>query len=185
MEKIQLFLLELIKSHGVKVILIVAIFILGEGALKWIVKRIIKVASQSDKIDEQTLRQRTKTLKHIISTGGNVAIFVIILLMVLSLFGVDIKPILAGAGILGLAVGFGAQALVKDLISGLFILMESQYNIGDQVLIGGFEGRVIKITVRSTVLQNDEGKIFYITNGSVNNIINLSQGKNQNEKEVK
>ncbi|MCG2809802.1 MAG: mechanosensitive ion channel family protein, partial [Candidatus Portnoybacteria bacterium] len=109
---------------------------------------------------------------------GNVAIYVIILLMVLSLFGLDITPILAGAGVIGLAIGFGAQSLVKDFVSGLFILIENQYDMGDRVKIGTFEGRVVKITMRSTVLRDDEGKTFYISNGLINNVINLSQDNN-------
>ncbi|MBU4031044.1 mechanosensitive ion channel family protein, partial [Patescibacteria group bacterium] len=114
----------------------------------------------------------------IIVATGNVVIYVIILLMVLSLFGLDITPILAGAGVIGLAIGFGAQSLVKDFVSGLFILIENQYDMGDRVKIGTFEGRVVKITMRSTVLRDDEGKTFYISNGLINNVINLSQDNN-------
>ena len=98
-------------------------------------------------------------------------IYVVLLLMVLSLFGVDIRPILAGAGVVGLAIGFGAQSLVKDFVSGLFILVEDQYGIGDKVKIGSNEGKVIRITMRSTVLKDDEGKNYYISNGTINNVI--------------
>jgi len=95
--------------------------------------------------------------------------------MTLSLFGVDTTPILAGAGVIGLAIGFGAQSLVKDFVSGLFILVENQYSVGDRVKIGNFEGRVIRITMRSTVLHDDEGKTFYISNGLIKDVTNLSQ----------
>jgi small conductance mechanosensitive channel len=95
--------------------------------------------------------------------------------MVLNLSGVDIRPILASAGIIGLAIGFGAQSLVKDFVSGLFILIENQYSIGDRVKIGNFEGVVIKITMRSTVLQNDEKKVYYISNGLIKDVTNMSQ----------
>jgi small conductance mechanosensitive channel len=94
------------------------------------------------------------------------------------LFGVDIRPILAGAGVIGLAIGFGAQSLVKDFVSGLFILIENQYDIGDKVKIGSSEGNVIRITMRSTVLRDEEGKTYYISNGSIKDVINMSQHKN-------
>jgi len=136
--------------------------------LKLVVRRLVRI------VDDK----RAMTLGRIIVATGNVVIYVIILLMVLSLFGLDITPILAGAGVIGLAIGFGAQSLVKDFVSGLFILIENQYDMGDRVKIGTFEGRVVKITMRSTVLRDDEGKTFYISNGLINNVINLSQDNN-------
>jgi len=84
---------------------------------------------------------------------------------------------LAGVGVIGLAIGFGAQSLVKDFVSGLFILVENQYRIGDKVKIGSSEGNVIRITMRSTVLKDEEGKIYYISNGSIKNVINMTQQK--------
>ena len=96
--------------------------------------------------------------------------------MILNLFGIDIRPILAGAGVIGLAIGFGAQSLVKDFVSGLFILVENQYGIGDKIKIGNFEGNVTRITMRSTVLKDETGKTYYIANGMIKDIINMSQG---------
>jgi small conductance mechanosensitive channel len=95
--------------------------------------------------------------------------------MVINIFGVDIRPILASAGIVGLAIGFGAQSLVKDFVSGLFILIENQYGVGDKVKIGSFEGKVIKVTMRSTVLMDHEKKVYYISNGLIKDVINMSQ----------
>lgn len=131
--------------------------------------------SNKDEKDEEALEKRVQTLGHVIISTGNVIIYVIILLMILDLSGMDIRPILAGIGVLGLAVGFGAQSLVKDFVSGLFVLIENQYGIGDHVKIGSSEGRVVKITMRSTVLQDDDGKTFYLSNGSVNNVVNFSK----------
>lgn len=133
------------------------------------------MADDGDDDHTSQKEKRAETLGHIIIATGNIVIYGIILLMVLSLFGVDIRPILAGAGVIGLAVGFGAQTLVKDFVSGLFILIENQYGIGDKVKIGSFEGKVIKITMRSTVLKDEEGKLYYMSNGSISNVTNLSQ----------
>ncbi|MCK4800131.1 mechanosensitive ion channel, partial [Candidatus Parcubacteria bacterium] len=101
--------------------------------------------------------------------------YAIILFTILSLFNIDIRPILAGAGIIGLAIGFGAQSLVKDFVSGLFILIENQYGIGDKVKIGSSEGKVTRITMRSTVLKDEEGRTYYISNGSIKDVIKMPQ----------
>lgn len=172
MENLQSFVLTLIKTHGKDVIWIVVLFFLGKGILKRVVKRLIKL---TDHTEDEKAQKRAETLGHIIIATGNVVIYIIIFLMILSLFGIDIRPILAGAGIIGLAIGFGTQSLVKDFVSGLFILIENQYGIGDRVKIGGAEGTVMKITIRSTILRDDEGKTYYFQNGSINNVINLSQ----------
>jgi moderate conductance mechanosensitive channel len=76
-----------------------------------------------------------------------------------------------------LAIGFGAQTLVKDFVSGLFILIENQYGIGDKVQIGSYTGTVSKITLRSTVLKDEEGKYYYISNGTISAVTNFSQGQ--------
>jgi small conductance mechanosensitive channel len=175
MEQIQEFIIDIIKTYGASVFWIAVLFFGGRIILKKLVKKMIKLVEDEDRGDSPDLKKRTQTLGSIIITTGNIIIYIVVLLMVLKLFGVDITPILAGVGIIGLAVGFGAQSIVKDFVSGLFILIENQYCIGDKVKIGTFEGRVKKITMRSTVLQDDEGKIFYISNGLIKDVINFSQ----------
>jgi len=171
------FALNLIRQNATDVIWIIILFFFGRVILKLIVKRLVKIVDDGDDKHISQKEKRAETLGHIVITTGNIIIYAVILLMVLSVFGVDIRPILAGAGIIGLAIGFGAQSLVKDFVSGLFILVEDQYGIGDKVKIGSFEGRVIRITMRSTVLKDDEGKLYYMSNGLINNVINLSQQK--------
>lgn len=177
MNTIQEFIINIIKQNGVDIVLIVALFFLGRMVLKMIVRRLVKMVDDGDDEHTSQKEKRAETLGHIIVTTGNIVIYVVILLMALSLFGVNIAPILAGAGVIGLAIGFGAQSLVKDFVSGLFILVENQYGIGDKVKIGSFEGRVIRITMRSTALRDDEGKTFYISNGLIKDVVNLSQQK--------
>lgn len=177
MNTIQEFIINVIKQSGVDIVLIVALFFFGRMVLKMIVKRLVKMVDDGDDEHTSQKEKRAETLGHIIVTTGNIVIYVVILLMALSLFGVNIAPILAGAGVIGLAIGFGAQSLVKDFVSGLFILVENQYGIGDKVKIGSFEGRVIRITMRSTALRDDEGKTFYISNGLIKDVVNFSQQK--------
>lgn len=175
------FLFNHIKQNSVDIIWIIILFFLGKVILKLTVKRLVRVVDDGDEAHVSQKEKRAKTLGHIIVSVGNIFIYAVILFMVLGLFGIDIRPILAGAGIIGLAIGFGAQSLVKDFVSGLFILIENQYGVGDKVKIGNFEGKVVRITMRSTVLRDDESKTYYISNGSINNVINISQQKTINK----
>ena len=156
----QEFIINIIKQNAVDITGIIVLFFLGRGLLKVIVKRLVKIVDDGDDSHVSQKEQRAKTLGNIIITTGNIVIYAVILLMTLSLFGIDIRPVLAGAGVVGLAIGFGAQSMVKDFVSGLFILVENQYGIGDKVKIGSFEGQVTRITMRSTVLKNDKGETF-------------------------
>jgi len=174
MDTIQEFIINFVKQNGTDIIWIIILFFLGRIVLKLIVRRLIRLVDDGDDKHVSRKEQRAETLGNIVVTTGNIIIYIVTLLMVLSLFGIDIRPILAGAGVIGLAIGFGAQSLVKDFVSGLFILVESQYGIGDKVKIGGFEGQVIRITMRSTVLRNDEGEIFYISNGLIKDVTKVS-----------
>ncbi len=171
----QEFIINIIKQNAVDIIWIIILFFFGKIVLKLTVKQLARTVDDGDEEHISQKEKRAETLGHIIVSIGNIAIYTIILFMVLNLFGVDIRPILAGAGVIGLAIGFGAQSLVKDFVSGLFILVENQYGIGDKVKIGSSEGNVIRITMRSTVLKDEEGKIYYISNGSIKNVINMSQ----------
>jgi len=171
------YIINIVKENATDVIGILILFFLGRELLKVMVRRLARVVDDGDDTHASQKEKRAETLGHIIITTGNVIIYAIILLMILSLFGIDIRPVLAGAGVIGLAIGFGSQSLVKDFVSGLFILLENQYGIGDKVKIGSFEGQVVKITMRSTVLKNEEGKVYYISNGGIKDVINMSQGK--------
>ena len=95
-------------------------------------------------------------------------------MMILEYCGIPIKGLLAGAGILGLAVGFGAQSLVKDIISGFFIIFEDQFSVGDYIKINPFEGEVLEIGLRTTKLKSKIGELHVIPNGSIIQVTNFS-----------
>ena len=173
----QEFIIDIIKQNMVDAIGIIALFFFGKLILRLIVRRLTQMVDDGDDNHTSQKEKRAETLGHVIMSVGNIVIYAVILFMVLSLFGVDIRPILTGAGVIGLAIGFGSQALVKDFVSGLFVLLENQYGIGDKVKIGSFEGKVIRISMRSTVLRNEEGKTYYISNGSIKDVTNMSQQK--------
>jgi len=158
-------------AYGKEALCILLLFIFGKLILRQIVKKLVETTED----DGTAVHQRAETLGKVVVSIGNTVIYTVILLMILEMFGIDIRPILAGAGIIGLAVGFGAQSLVKEFVAGLFILVEGQYGVGDKVKIGSTEGEVVRVTLRSTVLKSKEGGTIYLSNGSVNNVVNYSQ----------
>ena len=171
----QEFIINIIKQNAADIVWIIVLFFFGKLILKLIVKRLAKIVDDGDDAYTSQKEKRAETLGHIIISIGDIVIYAIILFTILSLFNIDIRPILAGAGIIGLAIGFGAQSLVKDFVSGLFILIENQYGIGDKVKIGSSEGKVTRITMRSTVLKDEEGRTYYISNGSIKDVIKMPQ----------
>src|SRR5437016_13945941 len=112
------------------------------------------------------VEQRAETLRHIVRSVVKGTLIVVVLVTIISELGFNIGPVLASAGIAGLAVGFGAQSLVKDVISGFFVLFEDQFGIGDVVKIGDFTGVVERMTLRATVLRNLEGQVYVVPNGN-------------------
>jgi small conductance mechanosensitive channel len=116
-------------------------------------------------------KQRLDTLKSLSKSIVSISVFIILFLVITYEFGFNIAPILTGAGILGLAISFGAQTLIKDLIAGFFIILEDQYNVGDEVKIGENEGRVYKITLRTTILEDKEENLTYIPNSEIKKVI--------------
>ena len=119
--------------------------------------------------------QRTRTLLSLLRSVGLVIIVVMTVFMVLGAVGVELAPLLAGAGVVGLAVSFGAQSLVKDVISGLFILFENQFGVGDVIRIEGVSGTVEKMTLRVVVLRDVHGVVHIVPNGQITKVSNLTR----------
>lgn len=123
-----------------------------------------------------TLRgKRLRTLTNIVKTSVSTFIFAIAIFMILREIGVDIAPLIASAGIVGLALGFGAQTLVKDIISGFFLLIEDQFDEGDDVEISGKRGIVERITLRTVWVTGKDGVVHIIPNGSITMVSNFSK----------
>lgn len=122
------------------------------------------------KISERRENTLVKLLENIITYS----IYFIAFVTILSILGIDIKGILAGAGILGVAVGFGSQSLVKDVIAGFFIIFEDQFSVGDEVKINSFEGKVEAIGLRTTKILNWTGELYIVPNGGISEVTNYS-----------
>jgi small-conductance mechanosensitive channel len=119
--------------------------------------------------------QQIRTLASVINSIGTFVILFTATLMVLKKLDLDVGPILASAGIVGLAIGFGAQTLVKDFINGFFVLLEDQYNIGDTVRLAGVKGTVENMTLRRTELRDDDGTVHIIPNSQVQIVSNMTR----------
>ncbi len=144
----------------------------------WLVKKygtnlIMQLLSKTIRNDlYPTKLDRTKrlnTLRSLIDTVLKTALLVIFVIMVISELGLNTAPVLASAGIIGVAIGFGAQSLIKDFTSGVFIIIENQYRVGDGIeLSNGVSGTVESISIRSTQIRNLDGTLFHVPNGQIN-----------------
>lgn len=167
--------LALIYNNGIATPLLRIAWIIFFGLLTMKIvdsalKRLQLLIPPGDVMGATRVEQRAETLRHIIHSVTKVVLFVVVALTISSEVGFNIAPLLASAGIVGLAIGFGAQSLVKDIISGFFILLEDQFGVGDVVRIGDLAGSVERMTLRVTVLRNLEGQVHVIPNGNIQNV---------------
>lgn len=132
-------------------------------------------AEKNANVDTDEAIKRINTLTNILHTIVKIILWVVYLMMVLQKFSINIAPIIASAGIIGLAVGFGAQELVRDFISGFFIILENQVRRGDYAAINGIGGMVEKIELRTMTLRDFSGVVHVIQNGKINNVANMTK----------
>ncbi len=123
------------------------------------------------RVAQKTILARTKTIRTLLKSIIDVTLFSIAFLIILSHWGINIAPILTGAGIVGLVVSLGSQSLVKDIVSGFFIISDNEFNVGDRVKIANYEGEVDKITLRTTILRDEKGNLIYIPNSQITTIV--------------
>ena len=163
-------------DHGIKIILIISVaYIVRKFAGVFIEKAIRKVVAPRRFLSKEEEMRREDTLIKIFRSVFRIMVVIVAGLMVLSEIGVNIGPLLAGAGIAGLAFGFGGQYLIKDLISGFFIIMENQYRVGDVVCFDGTCGLVEDITMRMTTLRDLDGTVHNVPHGEIKKVSNLSK----------
>jgi len=171
----QITLNGFIEDYGSGLLKTAFVYIIGKLIIELILKRANRLyIAREEKFGKQAGR-RAQTLASLINIVAETFLDIAVIIICLKTFGVNLIPIAAGAGVFGLVISFGTQNLVKDLIAGLFILIENQYSLGDMVKIGDCQGRVLKFTMRTTVLKDTAGQIIYVPNGSITQIINLSQ----------
>ncbi len=156
-------------DHGVTILIIVIV-----GAVLWLaMNRILppvvrrNVARTRHRESKEGMEKRTNTLLFVFKGVGRVFIVIVGLMMILSRVGVPIAPILAGFGIVGIAIGFGAQYLIRDIIAGTFIIMENQYRVGDVARVADVIGTVEEVGLRKTVLRDLDGIVHHVPNGEI------------------
>ena len=159
----------------VEVAIIIAVSFVLYRVVKLIVKRLVAIkVDEEDPLVRRMREQRAQTLGSLFTNVVLIVVVTITLLTVLSVF-INITPLLASVSVVGLAISFGAQSLVKDVISGTFILIEGQFGIGDVIQIGETGGLVEKMTLRTTVLRDLNGAVHIIPNGEIKQVSNLTK----------
>lgn len=169
-------------STLIRIFLIIVSAVILRALLLISVKRVVKGISSgkslASSITPERMILRAKTLGSVLSNFITWSIYVIAVTMLLSELGVAVGALIAGAGILGAALGFGAQNIVRDLLSGLFIVFEDQYGIGDSVDLGEASGVVESVGLRITQLRDAKGTLWYVRNGEILRVGNMSHKKN-------
>ena len=151
-----------------------ALVLLATAAIPKIIDRSIE-RSRGDQTEEE-VRKRSDTLSGVLVASLQAVILAVVAFMMLDKLGLNIAPVIAGVGVVGIAIGFGAQSLVKDIISGLFILLENQYRKGDVVKIADATGLVEDINLRRTILRDTDGVVHSVPNGEIKVASNLTKG---------
>lgn len=160
-------------TSGLRVLIIAVMMIVGLAIVRRAMDRFQKVYEGTLPTESQV--KRATTLTHVIRDVARVAILAVGGMMMLSEVGVDLKPILAAAGLGGLAVGFGAQSLVKDVITGFFILLEDSIGVGDVVEIAGVGGVVEEVKLRTVTLRDLSGNVHVVPNGVIDKVKNMTK----------
>lgn len=160
----------------IAVVAAVAVFLLRQAVrvgVRGLVER--RAETDAEKVPPVELERRVNTIARLIVKVGGTVIVVIAVLMALSEFGVDVGPAIAGLGVAGIAVGFGAQTLIRDWLAGIFIVLENQYNEGDVVRIAGVDGVVEDLSLRRTTLRDLDGTVHTVPNGAIVVASNLTR----------
>ena len=178
-----------------KIVFILVAALITQLVLSWVIRRVVRRATERAKherlaqtrkitrtaeLSEVLLTQRTEqraaAIGSLLRSVVAITVWSIALLTILPLLGIDIAPLLASAGVIGVALGFGAQTLVKDYLSGIFIIAEDQYGVGDLVDLGPVIGTVEEVALRYTRLRDQTGVVWYVRNGEILRVANRSQG---------
>jgi small conductance mechanosensitive channel len=164
-----------LRTSGARILVILVGSLLLIRLLRAVSDRIPRLMPAEPGLTITEGEKRARTAASLVRTGGATLVLLIAALMVFREFGMDITPLLAGAGVAGLAIGFGAQSLIKDVIAGFFILMEDQYHVGDVIQAAGVSGQVERITLRMTIVRDLNGAVHFIPNGEIKVASNLTK----------
>ena len=164
-----------LQTNGINVLLIAIGAVVVYFIWEWVIRLIVRRIQALDDVDNSELDKRSETIGNVLHSAGIVVILVTAVLMILPEFNINIAPVLASVGVVSLAIGLGAQTMVKDVISGMFILFENQFTVGDVVEIQGVTGTVEEVTLRVTVIRDVTGTLHTIPMGEIRQVANKSR----------
>jgi len=173
-----------LRTGGLRILGIAIASILLVRLLRLAADRIVRFARNSGEPAVTEREKRARTLASLLQTAGGTLVVLVATMMALREIQVDITPLIAGAGVAGLAVGFGAQSLIKDIIAGFFILMEDQFHVGDVIQVAGVSGQVERMNLRVTIVRDLHGAVHFIPNGEIKVTTNLTKEWSQAVLEV-
>lgn len=155
----------------------IIIYYVGHFLITRGIKHILRSTAKHRAWHRKDIEKREATLSELLKSFWRIVMIAYVIAMIANkLFGFDLSPIFASAGIIGVAIGFGSQSLVKDFLSGVFIIAENQYRVGDIVEIMGAVGTVERVGMRSTVIRDADGSVHYIPNGTIQRVVNKTMG---------
>lgn len=164
-----------LKTSGVKAgAVVIAAWFFGKIGKRLILQMVVSAAGRGAKLSDSQ-KQRINTLAKVFSSTFNFFLWIIAILTILPEFGINIAPLLAGAGLAGLAIGMGAKNLIQDYLAGIVILLEDQYRIGEEINIAGVRGSAADINLRRTALKDEQGIMHFIPNGKIDKVSNYSR----------
>ena len=168
-----------IGDHGLRLLLIVGgswiFYQVVRVFITRLVRRLIQLRARIDRLPKEDELRRINSVLGILVGALGIAIFAVATFMALSEFHVDIGPLIASAGVVGIAIGFGAQSLVKDTLNGLFIILEDQFNLGDVIKVVDVQGQVEDFNMRRTVLRDLDGIVHIVPNGLITTVSNYTR----------
>ena len=162
-------------THGIRIVILILLAYVFNFLASRLIIKIIRVSVTSDYHQSVVAeKKRENTLIQIFTWSARVFIVILVMMLILNEFGLPVGPMIAGAGILGLAVGFGGQYLIRDFITGFFMILENQYRIGDAVSLDETHGIVENISLRMTTLRDLDGTLHHVPHGDIKRVANLS-----------
>jgi moderate conductance mechanosensitive channel len=178
MSSVLNYLLNISPSNVIHLVVILAAALILNNLMHLVTKLIVKPAATQTRA-AQAREQQTRTLAGVINSTGSKVVWAIALLTAAQEFGINVTPVAALAGLASLAVGFGAQNLVRDIISGFYIILEDQYVVGDTIQVSETIGRVEHLTLRRTVVRDARGALVTLSNGDIRTVGNLNRDWSQ------
>ncbi len=164
-----------LRTSGLRILVITIGGILLIRLLRAVADRILRLMANGGQPAFTEREKRARTLTSLLRTVGTTLVLIVAIMMTLREIGLDITPLIAGAGVAGLAIGFGAQSLIRDIIAGFFILLEDQFHVGDVIQAGGVSGEVERMTLRMTIVRDLQGAVHFIPNGEIKVASNLTK----------